>query len=32
MAFKNDDFTIADFGFQGFQNAAGQVISWATTE
>jgi len=32
LAFKNDDFTIADFGFQGFQNAAGQVITWATTE
>ncbi len=32
LAFKNDDFTIADFGFQGFQNAGGQVISWATTE
>ena len=29
---KNDDFGIADFSFQGFANAAGQVLDWATTE
>lgn len=32
LGFKNDDFTIADFGFQAFANAGGQVMTWATTE
>lgn len=29
---KNDDFGIADFSFQAFANAGGQVLDWATTE
>lgn len=32
FSFKNDQFTMADFSFQGFANAGGQVIDWATTE
>lgn len=32
MGFKNDDFTIHDFSFEAFQNAAGQLLTWATTE
>ncbi|NTV02428.1 MAG: hypothetical protein HGB04_06535 [Chlorobiaceae bacterium] len=29
---KNDDYMIPEFDFQGFANAAGDVLTWATTD
>jgi hypothetical protein len=32
MGFKNDDFSIPEFGFSAFADASGNVLTWATAE
>lgn len=32
VGFKNDDFAVPEFDFSAFDNGAGQVMSWSTSE